>query len=425
MLQTFNHIENVKGELNLPGDKSISHRAVIFSSMADGKSVIKNLSNGEDVHSTIGCFNNLGIDIQKGENEFIVIGKGPKGFSKPDKPLDAGNSGTTARLISGLLSAQNFESVLVGDKFLSVRPMDRVITPLKQMGAKFESKNNFLPLKILPVEKLNSLNYELPVASAQIKSAIILAGLHLDGITSIIEKTPSRNHTEKMLGLEVKHSSKGNTILVSNKNYPVPGEYFIPSDVSSAAFFVVLTILTENSTLRINNVSLNETRKGYLKLLIEMGAKIEYDNIKTSSGEIYGDLIVEQGEMKNINIPEEIIPNIIDEIPILSVAGLFADGNFIIKNAGELRKKESDRIKSLCHNYKLLGLDVEEFEDGFSVSGNIKNKDVVFESFHDHRIAMAFSILSLLLKEGGKVNNFSCVNISNPDFLNQIKQIAG
>ena len=425
MLQLFNHIIKVKGELNLPGDKSISHRAVFFSSLADGKSVIKNLSNGEDVASTIKCFSALGCNIKKEKNEVIVVGKGFKNFNKPQKPLDCGNSGTTARLITGLLSAQNFETTLIGDESLSKRPMERVMLPLKQMGVKFESKNNTLPLKIIPDKELHPINYELPVPSAQVKSSIILAGLHCENITSIVEKIPSRNHTEKMLGLEVKESKSGNTILVSKKNYPVPSEYFIPSDVSSAAFFIVLTILAKDSSLRIKNVSLNETRKGYLQILKEMGAKISYENIAVSSGEVYGDIIVESSQLKNVEIPEEIIPNIIDEIPILSVAGLFAEGNFSIKGANELRKKESDRINSLCYNYKLLGLDVDGFKDGFSVLGKIIKKGVTFESFDDHRIAMTFSILSLLLNDGGKVNNFSCVKISNPDFIDQIKQITG
>lgn len=424
-IQTFNHIEKVSGDLSLPGDKSISHRAVFFSSMADGKSVIKNLSDGEDVATTIKCFSALGCEIKKENNKIVVIGKGFKNFSKPEKPLDCGNSGTTARLIAGFLSAQNFETILIGDESLSKRPMNRVIFPLEKMGAQFESGNGMLPLKIIPVKELQPVNYELPVPSAQIKSSIILAGIHSEGMTSIIEKIPSRNHTEKMLGLEVKKSEAGNTILVSKINYPVPAEYFIPSDVSTAAFFIILAALIKDSILKVKNVSLNETRKGYLKILEKMGTKLNYDNILVSSGEIYGDITVEGSQLENIEISEEIIPNIIDEIPILSVAGLFANGNFIIKNAGELRKKESDRISSLCYNYKLLGLEVEEFEDGFTVSGFIKNKSVLFESFGDHRIAMTFAILSMLLNDGGKVNNFNCVKISNPGFVQQIKQIAG
>ncbi|HEX9741117.1 MAG TPA: 3-phosphoshikimate 1-carboxyvinyltransferase, partial [Ignavibacteriaceae bacterium] len=304
MQQTFNNIEKVKGELTLTGDKSISHRAVIFSSMADGKSLIKNLSNGEDVNTTIRCFRHLGIEIQKEKNETIIFGRGVKGFNKSVSSLDCGNSGTTARLIAGLLSAQDFGSTLTGDESLSKRPMDRVIVPLKQMGAKIESNNKYLPLKIFP-SVLNQINYELSIPSAQIKSSVILAGLHCDGTTSIVEKVPSRNHTENMLGLDIKKSATGNTILVSGKNYPVPAEYFIPSDVSSAAFFVVLALLTKGSSLIIKNVSLNETRKGYLKILEVMGAKMNYEKIKVSSGEVYGDIIVQSSSLKNTEIPEE------------------------------------------------------------------------------------------------------------------------
>lgn len=423
MIQEFNKINKVKGELGLPGDKSISHRAVMFASMAKGKSVIKNLSNGQDVATTMKCFQQVGTDIKIGNSEVVVNGKGFKNFNKPSESLNCGNSGTTARLITGFLSAQNFETTLIGDESLSKRPMDRVTIPLTQMGARFESENNRLPLKIFPANAVRSINYELPVASAQVKSAVILAGLHSDGITSVIEKFPSRNHTEKMLGLEVKENKSGNTILVSKINYPVPAEYFVPSDVSSAAFFIVLAILSKNSSLRIKNAGLNETRKGYLDILEQMGAKINYENISVSGGETYGDVVVETSKLHNIEVPKEIIPNIIDEIPILSVAGLFAEGNFIIRNVSELRKKESDRISTLCYNYKLLGLEVDEFEDGFLVSGEIKNKNVVFNSFDDHRIAMTFAILSMLLNDGGKVDNFDCVAISNPDFLKQIKMI--
>jgi len=424
MIQEFKKVSKVSGELNLPGDKSISHRAVMFASMAKGKSVIKNLSNGQDVGTTVKCFQQLGTEIKKEGSEIIVIGKGFKNFSKPSKLLDCGNSGTTARLITGFLSAQDFETTLIGDESLSKRPMDRVTIPLTQMGARFESENNRLPLKISPAKEIHPINYEMSVASAQIKSAVILAGLHCESTTSVIEKLPSRNHTEKMLGLEVKKNKSGNTILVSKINYPVPAEYFVPSDVSSAAFFVVLAILSKNSSLIIKNIGLNETRKGYLEILGQMGAKINYENISVSGGETYGNIVVESGKLNNIEIPKEIIPNIIDEIPILSVAGLFAEGDFIIKNAGELRKKESDRISTLCYNYKLLGLRVDKFEDGFSISGEIKNKNMVFNSFEDHRIAMTFAILSMLLNGGGKVDNFDCVAISNPDFLRQVQRIT-
>lgn len=425
MIQSFNKVNGVMGELVLPGDKSISHRAVIFSSMAKGESKIYNLSTGEDVLSTIKCFSEMGIKFYKKKDHHLVKGKGFKGLVKPKKKLDAGNSGTTARLLSGLLIGQDFESVLIGDESLSKRPMKRIVEPLTAMGGKIlASGNDTLPLQIFPAEKLTAMNYTLPVASAQVKSAVILAALHVEEKTIIIEKVPSRNHTEKMLGLTVEEKEGKKLIIVSKGNYPEAKEYFIPADLSTAAFFIVLTLLSRDSSLIIKNVSLNETRNGIIRILQEMGGKIEIDKLNSASGELFGDVLVESGLLNNVEIPAELVPNLIDEIPALSVAGIFAAGKFEIRNASELRGKESDRINALCQNYRLLGLDVEEFEDGFSVSGSIKNMRPVFESCGDHRIAMAFSILSLLLEEGGKVNNFSPVKISNPNFLLQLKSIV-
>ncbi len=425
MVQEFNKIEKVYGELELPGDKSISHRAVMFASMAKGTSIIYNLSNGEDVTSTQNCFKELGTDIKVQKNFIEFTGKGFKGFGKPNRPLDAGNSGTTTRLISGILAAQDFESTIVGDESLSNRPMKRIISPLTLMGGKIVPSEKFtLPMTIYQAEKLTPINYELPVASAQVKSAILLCGLHLDEPTSVIEEIPSRDHTERMLGLKVEITNAGKISYSSKKYYPEAKEYFVPSDISTAAFFIVLALLSTNSLLRIKDVSLNETRIGIITILKKMGARIEIENERVLAGESLGTLIVESSSLKNIEIPEEIIPNIIDEIPILAVAGVFADGNFSIKNASELRGKETDRIKAICSNLKLLGLTVEEFNDGFSFEGNIKNNIPVFESFGDHRIAMAFGILSLILQGGGKINNFECVSISNPSFLNQLTKIT-
>jgi 3-phosphoshikimate 1-carboxyvinyltransferase len=425
MLQEFNKIEKVDGTLELPGDKSISHRSVMFASMAKGTSKIYNLSNGEDVKSSMKCFIKLGAELSK-DNKFIKIkGRGFKGFIKPNVPLDAGNSGTTTRLISGILIAQNFESTIIGDESLSKRPMKRIITPLTDMGGRILATKEFtLPMTISPPGKIVSINYELPVASAQVKSAVLLAGLHCEGVTSVIEKFPSRDHTEKMLGLKTETTPNGKISYASKTNYPEPKEYIVPSDISTASFFIVLALLSKNSVLRIKDVSLNETRTGVLTILKQMGAKIETNNERTIAGEALGDIIVKSSTLNNVEIPVEMIPNIIDEIPILSIAGIFADGKFKIKNAAELRGKETDRITSICHNMKVLGLDVEEFDDGFIVSGEIKNYSPVFESFGDHRIAMAFGILSLILQEGGKVNNFDCAGISNPDFLNQLKEVC-
>ncbi len=425
MLQKFNKINKVEGTLELPGDKSISHRAVMFAGLAKGKSKIYNLSNGEDVKSTKKCFREMGIEINSSGDAVEISGSGLGRLRKPINFLDAGNSGTTTRLLSGILAAQNFNSTIIGDESLSKRPMKRIITPLTLMGAKIEATEDYtLPLKIFSVEKIHPIKYEMPVASAQVKSAILLAGLHCEESTSVVEKIPSRDHTEKMLGLKTETTAEGKISYVSKQNYPDPKEYFIPSDISTAAFFIVLTILAENSSLRIKNVSLNETRTGIITVLQKMGARIEIENKKNIAGEDLGDLNIFSSKLKNISFDDKIIPNIIDEIPILSVAGIFASGKFEIKNAGELRAKETDRIKSICHNLNLLGLYVHETENGFSFSGEIKNTQPIFDSFGDHRIAMAFGVLSLLIKNGGSVDNYECVNISNPDFLNQLKSIA-
>lgn len=425
MIHEFFHIKKIEGEINLPGDKSISHRAVMFLSMAEGNSLIKNLSDGEDVRSTINCFKELGIEIEDKNNELIIKGKGYRNFNKPKDELDAGNSGTTARLICGILSGQNFPVTLIGDESLSKRPMERIITPLSLMGTKFEYSENYtLPIKIIPPKNINAINYELPVASAQVKSSILLAGLFSEDETTVIESSPTRNHTETMLELPINKIEDKFYIKSSNKYYPKAKDYFIPSDISTASFFIVLGLLVKNSNLLLKNISLNPSRTGIIDILKKMGGKIDLKNIKENSGEIFGDIEVYSSSLKNIEIEKEIIPNIIDEIPILSIAGLFADGEFSIKNAIELRNKESDRINSLVYNYKLLGVDFSEFIDGFTLSGEIKKLPEYFESFGDHRIAMTFGILSSLLKEGGKVNNFETVNISNPFFVKQLNQIT-
>lgn len=425
-MQSFNHIDRVKGELKLPGDKSISHRAVMFASMAEGESIISNCSNSEDVRSTLNCFSSIGIDFYKEKEILRINGKGFKGFTKPSKHLYAGNSGTTARLMSGILAAQDFSSVITGDESLSRRPMGRVIDPLIEMGARISSSpEGTLPLVIDPSVNLHSINYRMKVASAQVKSSIILAALHNVEETVLIESEFSRNHTETMLGLPVEYKDGQNKINVSKKYYPESFQMTVPSDISTASFFIVLALLLEGSEMLIKNVSLNPTRTGLLKILRDMGGKISIENEISENGEISGDLFIRSGKLSNIEIPTDIIPNIIDEIPVLSVAGLLAEGKFRIKNAKELRVKESDRIKSLCHNFNLLGLDVKESDDGFELAGGIRNAEgILFESFGDHRIAMAFSVLSLILKTGGSVNGFESVAVSNPDFLNQLRSIC-
>ncbi len=424
MDKEFNKVSRLKGELSLPGDKSISHRSVIFSALAKGKSTITNCSNGEDVKSTIKCFKNLGCEITYEKEKIIVLGKGFKGFTNKRIILDAGNSGTTSRLLIGLLCVQDFETTIIGDESLSKRPMTRVVEPLSNFGAKFKTTNGKLPLTIYPSNSLKAIDYTLTVPSAQVKSALLLAGLHYEKESIIREPFITRDHTEKMLGLKTEDSGGIKSIFVSKANYPVANSYSVPADISTAAFFIVFGLLAENSEIILKNVLLNETRAGIIKVLKEMGGDIQIINEYSVNKEISGDILVRSSKLKNITIDEKIIPNIIDEIPILSLAGLFAEGEFKITNAEELRLKETDRIKALVENYKLVGLRTEEFADGFSLSGFMNEKYTIFNSYGDHRIAMTFGILSMLNKAGSMVKDFDCVGISNPNFINQIKVIV-
>jgi len=419
-----NGINEISGLLSIPGDKSISHRAVMFAALAKGKSTIKNCLLSEDVHSTINCFRQLGVKIEIERTAVTVWGNGFGGLSKPTEPLDAGNSGTTARLLSGILAMQSFSSTLIGDVSLSKRPMERIITPLKMIGAYIaSSKNGTLPLKFSPSNNLRNIEYKMPVASAQVKSSILLAGLFLDDTIRVIELVATRNHTENLLQLKVESGVEGKTISVSRNDYPAAKNYIIPSDISTASFFIVLTLLTSNSKLVLKNILANETRNGIINILQKMGGSIRIENVRKTSGESFGDIVVSSSVLHNIRIAKEIIPNIIDEIPILSIAGFFAKGKFTIVNAGELRKKESDRISSICENFKILGANVEEYPDGFSIDGKQRNTNLFFNSFADHRIAMSFAVLSLLLKSGGTVKGFECTGISNPEFLKQLSSI--
>ncbi len=422
-MQSFNKIKSVNGSLNLPGDKSISHRALMISAMAEGESVITNLSDGEDVKSTHKCLAQLGVEILEVEGMVKIKGLGFKKFAPPTEELFAGNSGTTARLMSGILAAQNFQSVITGDESLSQRPMKRIIEPLAQMGGDISSNDSKLPLIIKPSINFKPIIYKLPVASAQVKSAILFAGLHCEDETKVIETIPSRDHTEKMLNLKSKKTEEGRMVYVSKLDYPNPKDFFVPSDISTAAYFIVLALLIPNSSLLIKNVSLNESRLGFVKHLKKMGAKIDFENVNKEALEPYGDLFVKSSELKNIGINKEDIPNLIDEIPILSVAALFAEGRFNLDNASELRHKESDRIKAIVNNLRRLNINVEEKPGGFVFDDNLKVNTADFESFGDHRIAMSFAVLSMLMKDGGRVEGFDCVKISNPDFMKQIHTV--
>lgn len=420
----FEKAKRVSGEMTLPGDKSISHRAVLFSAIAKGESVIQNLSNAEDVFSSMACVRQLGVEINESAGIYKVMSPGLQDFKEPAGFLDAGNSGTTARLISGMLISQKFATELRGDESLSSRPMKRIIEPLRRFGAKIESAaGETLPLRFAPAGELMPVEYTLPIASAQIKSAVLLAGLSIEGETQVEERFVSRDHTERMLELPVVSKDGVVRITSSQKFLARPKEYHVPGDISTAAFFVVAALLIPGSELLIRNVTLNPTRTGYIDVLRNMGAKIELSNLSTSANEPSGDLYIRSSSLKNVLIEPKLIPNIIDEIPILAVAGAFADGVFEVHGAGELRVKETDRITAIAKNLREAGLEVDEYPDGFSFEPGKFKPFAQFESYGDHRIAMAFSVLSLLLEDGGKINNFECVKISNPDFLNQLRSI--
>jgi 3-phosphoshikimate 1-carboxyvinyltransferase len=421
---TFKPVKKIKGELNFKGDKSISHRAVFFSSMAEGLSEIHNISDCEDVKTTIEVFKKLGAEFIKQNDVLLVKGIGRNSFKDPMTNLWCGNSGTTARMLSGVLANQRFITTICGDDSLSNRPMKRIIEPLTLMGAKISHNNFKLPIVFYPAEKMIPINYELKVPSAQVKSSILIAGLFNREKTVIIENFITRDHTERILNLPVEFAFKKKLIFSSSKFYPTNKNYFIPADISSASFFIVLALIAQDSELFIRNVSLNSTRTGFIDVLKQMNANIQTIEKGLSNGEPFGDILVKSSQLINTHINENLIPNIIDEIPILSLAGIFAEGDFQIRNAKELRVKESDRISALCSNYSLVGLYVTEFDDGFKISGKIKNKFAEFITFNDHRIAMTFSVLSMLLEDGGVIDNSDCVKISNPDFFEQYITIS-
>jgi 3-phosphoshikimate 1-carboxyvinyltransferase len=425
MKQKFSSIFRINGELTLPGDKSISHRAIIFSALADGNSTIKNLSDSQDVNTTLECFAKLGVNIADLDENFLIEGVGFNGFKEPVSPLYCGNSGTTSRLISGVLAAGDFPSIITGDKSLSNRPMERIIEPLEKMGCKIKSTDGKLPLHFLHSGPIKAIDYILPVASAQVKGAVLLAGLKSDDITTVEENNLfTRDHTERMLKLPVEIIGNKKITKISSAFYPKPADYIVPGDISTAAFFIVLALLSNNSNLLLRNISLNETRINFLKLLINMGAEININQKGSSNNEPYGDVTARSSQLKNIKIEPDIVPGIIDEIPILSIAGALAEDDFVIRGAKELRVKESDRIKSISLNLIKAGFNIKEFDDGFSIYGKLENNHQSFESYGDHRIAMAFGVLASLMAEGSEINGFECVSVSNPNFLNQLQSIA-
>ena len=413
----------IKGRLRVPGDKSISHRAVMFGAISKGITNIKGFLTGADCISTISIFKKMGIDIEIQNTAVTVKGKGLYGLSNPPEILDCGNSGTTTRLVSGILSAQNFTSVLTGDKSIQKRPMNRITAPLTLMGADIKSNNGFAPLTITG-SSLHGIEYNSPVASAQVKSAILLAGLYADSPTTVIEPVKSRDHTELMLK---KFGANLNTTKTSATINPCK-ELFatdidVPSDISSAAFFMAAAALVPDSELILENVGINPTRDGVIKVLKDMGANIEIIN-SNDEFEPVADIKVSYSKLHATTIGGDIIPTLIDELPLLAAVASMAEGKTIIKDATELKVKESNRIRVMCDELSKLGVNVVETEDGMEIDGTNKLLGNVTISTHDdHRIAMTFAILGLISDGEIKLDNKNCVEISYPGFFDDLRKV--
>lgn len=414
------------GELMIPGDKSISHRSVMFASLAKGTSHIKGFLPGADCLSTIHCFRQMGIEIYQEESMVTVTGQGMRGLKKPKSILDCGNSGTTTRLISGILAGQNFTSTLTGDESIQKRPMKRIILPLTQMGASIASlrDNGCAPLQITG-RPLHGITYHSPVASAQVKSAILLAGLYAEGETSVIEPSVSRNHTEIMLkafGADV--SCHDTTASVHHTDELFASNIEVPGDISSAAYFIVAALMIPNSDIILHNVGINPTRDGLLRAIEMMGGKIEILSIKNEDTEAIADLHIKSQNLHGATFGGDIIPAMIDEIPALAALACFAEGETIIKDAEELKVKESNRIKVMVEELSKMGAQIEETEDGMIIHGKHSLHSAQIDSHKDHRIAMTFSILSRAIGQDLPIVDKDCVKISYPNFYEHLHSLS-
>jgi len=418
--------KSLKGTVTIPGDKSISHRSVMFGAISSGITEITNFLEGADCLSTIECFKQMGVEIKRNHSSVIVYGNGLHGLKKPESTLDTGNSGTTTRLISGILAGQNFTSRLNGDASIQKRPMNRVINPLKLMGAdiKSENDNGCTPLLYSPAT-LKGIHYDSPVASAQVKSAIILAGLYAEGTTSVTEPVLSRNHTELMLkGFGANVESKDRTALVIPGNELYGQKIQVPGDISSATYFIAAGLLIPGSEILIENVGINPTRDGIIRVAEAMGANIKKLNERNVSGESVCDLLVKHSSLKGTEVSGEIIPTLIDEIPMIAVMAAFAKGVTVIKDAAELKVKETNRIDTVTYNLRRMGADVEPTDDGFIIHGEkpLYPSDS-FDSFLDHRIAMAFAVAAMALDKESEIKDAECVNISYPEFYKDMDSL--
>ena len=414
--------KNLKGQVTIPGDKSISHRSIILSSLAEGTSEISGFLKGEDCLATLNSFKKMGVKIEEQDEKISVHGVGLHGLKKPTENLYLGNSGTSMRLLAGLLSGQKFSTILTGDSSLSSRPMKRILEPLKEMGASITASANTAPLYIKPSNKLNGISYELPIASAQVKSCILLAGLYADSNTQVIESYLTRDHTEKMFkkfGIEIDESYKDSKkiIKISPPRKLNPSTLNIPGDFSSASFFIVAGLIIPNSEITLKNVGINSSRTALIKVLTQMGANIKIKNIKDDY-EKTADIEIKTSNLKAIVLDEELIPNLIDELPILFIAASFARGKTIIRGVEELRTKESDRLEAMSNSLRVLGVESKSYSDGIDITGKSSLKSsVIIDSFGDHRIAMASSIACSMLEGENIIKNVENIQTSFPNFI--------
>lgn len=415
-------IKKAVGQIKVPGDKSISHRAVMLGSLANGVTEISGFLKGADCLSTIDCFRKMGIDIDINGENVTVHGNGLRGLKKPDEMLYTGNSGTTTRLLCGILAGQNFDTSITGDASIQKRPMGRVVQPLSMMGAKIE--NEYCPLYITGT-KLHGIDYKMPVASAQVKTAIILAGLYADGETVIHEIEKSRDHTELML------SAMGADLTVDNLNITVKPtndltavNVDVPGDISSAAFFLVLGAIMPNSQITVTNVGINPTRTGIIDVLKDMGADITLENVHTSAGETVADITVRSSSLKGTTVGGDIIPRLIDELPIIAVAAVFADGQTVIKDAQELKVKETNRIRAVVDEFNKCGIDITETDDGMIINGGKSIHGADFKTYGDHRMAMSLTVLSQLADGESTLDDSDCACVSYPTFFDDFYKLG-
>ena len=421
----FSRCNSLKGEVTIPGDKSISHRSVMFGSLAKGTTKITGFLQGADCLSTISCFQKMGVSIENTGDTVLVHGNGLHGLKKPDEVLDCGNSGTTTRLISGILCAQDFSVTLTGDASIQKRPMKRIMDPLSQMGADIKSihGNDCTPLAIQG-KPLHGIHYQSPVASAQVKSSILLAGLYADGETRVTEPLLSRNHTELMLsefGADVR--TEGTTAIIQPARELFAKEIQVPGDISSAAFFLAAGLIVPGSELLIKNVGINPTRDGMIRVCQAMGGDLTLLNRK-ETGEPVADILVRSSSLHGMDIHGEIIPTLIDELPMIAAMACFASGDTIIRDAAELKVKESNRIAVMVESLRAMGADVEETEDGMIIHGGKPLHGAVIDSHLDHRIAMTFAVTAGMAEGETEILGAECVNISYPGFYQDLARLT-